>query len=166
MQPFLLGSCSFGLPPVLWWLSPGEGWYAIIWCGGKNCKKGATVGYYLATSPWWWEKVIVYYYNYYYYYYTITSITIQKKIILCRLKHEMTWNVIQSHLLACYTTAQPRGCWCHATISPAGLSHHSSAKWLLMPCYNLTCWPVTPQLSWMAADAMLGTEAISKIFRL
>ena len=32
MQLFGLILCSFGLSPMLWWLSPGEGWDTITWC--------------------------------------------------------------------------------------------------------------------------------------
>ena len=70
-------------PPVLWWLSPGEGWDAVR----TNCKKSTTtknqgsgVKYIakgcmlddcmyvicldMTTTPWWREKVMVYYYYY------------------------------------------------------------------------------------------------------
>ena len=29
-------------PPVLWWLSHGEGMDAFTWCGWDNCNNGAT----------------------------------------------------------------------------------------------------------------------------
>ena len=45
----LVSSCHFDwhcvlsdLPPVLWWLSPGEGRVPLHYAVGINCKKGAT----------------------------------------------------------------------------------------------------------------------------
>ena len=75
------------LPPVLWWLSPGEGGIALHHAVGINCKKGTTtenqgsdcqvhglrdvvddcvcvVRLDMTTPPWWREKGMVYYYYY------------------------------------------------------------------------------------------------------
>ena len=40
---FCLTLCSSDRPPVLWWLSPGEGRDAVTWCGWDKLK-GAKIG--------------------------------------------------------------------------------------------------------------------------
>ena len=71
-------------PPLLWWLSPGEGWDAVTWCGWDKLWKGrnywksrrrcqvyglrravgclCVIWLGKTTPPWWREKVMLYYY--------------------------------------------------------------------------------------------------------
>ena len=44
-RPFLIGRVISDRPPVLWWLSPGEGWMPLHDAVGINCKNGATTDY-------------------------------------------------------------------------------------------------------------------------
>ena len=85
-RPFLLSAALSDRPPVLWWLSHGEGRDAVTWCGWDKLLKGRNywksrlrcqvyglmvVSWWLClyvmwldmtTTPWWREKVMGYYY--------------------------------------------------------------------------------------------------------
>ena len=95
---FCLALCCLARPPVLLWLSPGDGWDAVTWyCWATIENQGAGVKYigyqvyvwwmclcYLtchAYTPWWREKVMVYYYYYYYYYQLLWRRTINYTVV-------------------------------------------------------------------------------------
>ena len=45
-------------PPVLWWLSPGEGWAAVTWCGWEKLEKGRRCLVYELRGVCWWLCVL------------------------------------------------------------------------------------------------------------